>query len=205
MSKPPSEQFRVLLRHDAIERRVRRIARQITRDFQGQHVRLVCVLKGAAIFLSDLIRELPLEVSVDFMAVSSYGVGIRSSGQVRLTKDLDSSIEGLNVIVVEDILDTGRTLHYLERILMQRKPRVLRVAVLLDKAGARRKRVHPDYVGFQIPDEFVVGYGLDFAGLYRNLKDICVLSNAPLPGRLDATGRRIVAKKRRLRKGTWPE
>jgi len=204
VSSVDQDQFRVLLRRDAIERRVRRIARQINRDFKGQHVRLVCVLKGAAIFLSDLIRQLPMEVSVDFMAVSSYGVGTRSSGQVRLTKDLDSSIEGLNVILVEDILDTGRTIHYLQRVLMQRKPHTLRVAVLLDKAGVRRKRVHPDYVGFQIPDEFVVGYGLDFAGLYRNLKDICVLGT-PARGKIEAVGGRVVGARRRLGKGTWPE
>jgi hypoxanthine phosphoribosyltransferase len=204
MSKAPKEQFRVLLRREAIERRVRRMGRQITRDFKGQHVRLVCVLKGAAIFLSDLIRQLPAEVSVDFMAVSSYGAGSRSSGQVRLTKDLDSSIEGLNVIVVEDILDSGRTLHYLQRVLMQRKPRVLRVAVLLDKATTRRKRVHPDYVGFRIPDEFVVGYGLDFAGLYRNLKDICVLAE-PLRDQRQAAGKRIAGTRQRPREGSWPE
>ena len=140
---------------------------------------LIGVLKGASIFLSDLIRQIDLEVSLDFMAVSSYGHDQQSSGQVRLTKDLDTSIEGLNVILVEDILDTGLTLSYLHRVLMQRRPRVLRIAALLDKPERRIKEVKADYVGFQIPNEFVVGYGLDYAERYRNLKDVCILSTPP--------------------------
>src|SRR5579862_9061346 len=170
------EHLRVLLRSAAIQRRVRAISREIARDFRGQRVHLVGVLKGASIFLSDLIRQIPLEVSLDFIAVSSYGSRKQSSGQVRLTKDLDTSIEGLNVILVEDILDSGLTLHYLQRILRQRKPRELRIAALLDKRRPRVKNVKADYVGFAIPDEFVVGYGLDYAERYRNLKDVCVLS-----------------------------
>jgi hypoxanthine phosphoribosyltransferase len=137
---------------------------------------MVGVLKGASIFLSDLIRQVSLEVSIDFMAVSSYGLGSGPSGQVRLTKDLDSSIEGLNVILVEDILDTGFTINYLLRVLRQRRPRTLRVAALLDKAGRRIKPIKAHYVGFRVPNHFVVGYGLDYGGRYRNLKDIWVIS-----------------------------
>ncbi len=173
------EHLTVLLRSSAIQKRIREIARQIERDFKGERVHLIGVLKGACIFLSDLIRHIGLEVSVDFMALSSYGKGSQSSGEVRLNKDLDTSIEGLNVILVEDILDTGLTLSYLCRILQQRKPRVLRIAALLDKPSRRIKEVKPDYVGFTIPNEFVVGYGLDYAERYRNLKDVCILTPPP--------------------------
>src|SRR6202795_2386308 len=173
------DRLKVLIRRAAIQKRVREVALQITRDFKGQRVHLIGVLKGACIFLSDLVREISLETSIDFIAVSSYGKGKQSSGQVRVLKDLDSSIEGLNVVLVEDILDTGLTLSYLLRVLQQRKPRVLRVAALLDKPSRRLKPVKGDYVGFTIPNEFVVGYGLDYAERYRNLKDVCVLSLPP--------------------------
>jgi hypoxanthine phosphoribosyltransferase len=171
--------LQILLRRGAIQRRIREMGREISRDFRGQRVHLIGVLKGASIFLSDLIRQIHLEVSLDFMAVSSYGKSSQTSGQVRLTKDLDTSIEGLNVILVEDILDTGLTLNYLVRILQQRKPKVLRVAALLDKPERRIKEVKADYVGFRIPNEFVVGYGLDYAERYRNLKDVCILAPPP--------------------------
>ena len=171
-----NEKLKVLIRRAAIQRRVREVAHQITKDFKGERVHLVGVLKGACIFLSDLVREISLETSIDFIAVSSYGKGKQSSGQVRVLKDLDSSIQGLNVVVVEDILDTGLTLSYLLRVLQQRKPKTLRVAALLDKPSRRIKDVKGDYIGFTIPDEFVVGYGLDYAERYRNLKDVCVLS-----------------------------
>ncbi len=173
------EHLKVLLRRSAIQRRVREMGLQISRDFRGERVHLIGVLKGASIFLSDLIRQIRVEVSLDFMAVSSYGKGSQSSGQVRLTKDLDTSIEGLNVILVEDILDTGLTLSYLVRILQQRRPKALRIAALLDKPERRIKEVKADYVGFQIPNEFVVGYGLDYAERYRNLRDVCILSLPP--------------------------
>jgi hypoxanthine phosphoribosyltransferase len=173
------EHLKVLLRHSAIQRRVRQMARQITRDFRGERVHLIGVLKGACIFLSDLVRHINLEVSLDFMAVASYGKGSQSSGEVRLNKDLDTSIEGLNVILVEDILDTGLTLNYLWRVLQQRKPKALRIAALLDKPSRRIKEVKADYIGFEIPNEFVVGYGLDYAERYRNLKDVCVLTPPP--------------------------
>jgi hypoxanthine phosphoribosyltransferase len=173
------DHLKVLLRNAAIQKRVREVAHQITRDFKGQRVHLIGVLKGACIFLSDLVREINLDTSIDFMAVSSYGKGKDSSGQVRLNKDLDSSIEGLNVILVEDILDTGLTLSYLCRILMQRRPKLLRIAALLDKPSRRVKEVKADYIGFEIPNEFVVGYGLDYGERYRNLKDVCILSLPP--------------------------
>jgi hypoxanthine phosphoribosyltransferase len=163
------EHLKVLLRNTAIQRRVREMGQQISKDFRGQRVHLI----------GDLIRQIRVEVSLDFMAVSSYGEGNRSSGQVRLTKDLDTSIEGLNAILVEDILDTGLTISYLLRVLQQRKPKSLRIAVLLDKPERRLRDVKADYIGFQIPNEFVVGYGLDYAERYRNLKDVCILSLPP--------------------------
>lgn len=168
--------LRVLIRHAAIQKRVREVAGRITKDFKGQRVHLIGVLKGACIFLSDLVREIDLETSIDFIAVSSYGKGKQPSGQVRVLKDLDSRIEGLNVVVVEDILDTGLTLNYLLRVLKQRRPRALRVAALLDKPSRRLREVECDYLGFTIPNKFVVGYGLDYAERFRNLKDICTLS-----------------------------
>lgn len=167
--------LKVLLRSTAIHKRVAAVAHEITRDFQGERVHLVGVLKGACIFLSDLIREIELDTSIDFMAVASYGKRKESSGQVRLNKDLDSSIAGLNVILVEDILDTGLTLSYLCRILRQRRPKTLKIAALLDKPSRRIKNIRADYAGFTIPNEFVVGYGLDYGERYRNLKDICVI------------------------------
>ena len=170
------EKLKVLIRRAAIQKRVREVAHEITRDFKGQRVHLVGVLKGACIFLSDLVREINLDTSIDFIAVSSYGKGKESSGQVRLVKDLDSSVEGLNVVVVEDILDTGLTISYLLRVLEQRRPKALRIAALLDKPSRRLKDVKGDYIGFTIPNEFVVGYGLDFNERFRNLKDVCVLN-----------------------------
>ncbi len=175
-SKKDKQQVKVLIRAADIRRRVRELARQIEKDYQGETVHLVCILKGACIFLADLLRELRLPVSVDFVAISSYGKGSLPSGEVRINKDLDQSIEGLHVIIVEDILDTGLTLNYLYRILQSRKPKTLRIAALLDKPARRVKEVPADYVGFEIPDQFVVGYGLDYAERYRNLPDVCVVS-----------------------------
>jgi len=166
---------KVLIRRAAIQKRVKAVAHEISHDFKGERVHLIGVLKGACFFLADLAREINLETSIDFISVASYGKGKDSSGQVRLLKDLDTSIAGLNVILVEDILDTGRTLLYLLRILRQRKPKTLRVAALLDKPSRRVTPVKGDYVGFTIPNEFVVGYGLDYGERYRNLKDVCIL------------------------------
>jgi hypoxanthine phosphoribosyltransferase len=174
-----AESIRPLITHAAIQKKIRELGKQIRRDFPGEPLLLVGVLKGAVMFLADLARQIPGEVTFDFIAVSSYGKDSRSSGQVKLNKDLDSSIEGKCVIVVEDILDTGLTLQYLLRVLQQRRPKSLRVAVLLDKKDRRLAEVHADYVGFSIPNEFVVGYGLDYAERYRNLPNVGILS---LPG-----------------------
>jgi hypoxanthine phosphoribosyltransferase len=169
--------LKVLIRREAIERRVRALARKITQDFRGQRVHLVGVLRGACIFLADLAREIRLDTSFDFISVSSYGKNKDYSGEVRLIKDVNVRIQGLNVILVEDILDTGLTVNYLLGVLRQHRPRTLRIAALLDKSGRRIKRVKAHYVGFRIPNEFVVGYGLDFAERYRNLKDVCALNH----------------------------
>ena len=170
------ESVRVLIPRERIKKRIAEMAARIRKDFEGEPLHLVGVLKGAVFFLADLARQIPGEVSFDFIAVSSYGSSTHSSGQVRLTRDLDSSIEGKTVIVVEDILDTGKTMHYLLSIFQQRKPKHLRVAVLLDKPERRITAVQADYVGFRIPNEFVVGYGLDYAERYRNLLDVGVLT-----------------------------
>lgn len=178
-AKTQKERVKILISGGRIQRRIQEMARQIRKDFPGEPLHLVSVLKGGVFFLTDLARSISGEVSFDFIAVSSYGQGTRSSGQVRLTRDLDSSIEGKTVIVVEDILDTGMTLQYLLRLFQQRKPKHLRVAVLLDKPERRIAAVHADYVGFTIPNEFVVGYGLDYAERYRNLTYVGVLLLGP--------------------------
>src|ERR1700726_1580169 len=170
------EGVRVLISRTRLQRRITEMAREIRKDFPDEHLHLVGVLKGAVFFLTDLGKQIPGDVSFDFIAVSSYGVGTHSSGQVRLTRDLDSSIEGKTVIVVEDILDTGMTMQYLLSIFQQRKPKHLRVAALLDKPERRITAVQADYVGFRIPNEFVVGYGLDYAERYRNLLDVGILT-----------------------------
>ena len=170
------ESVRVLLRHAQIQRRIAEMAQEIRRDFPVEPLHLVGVLKGSVFFLTDLARQISGDISLDFIAVSSYGHNTQTSGEVKLTRDLDSSIEGKTVIVVEDILDTGMTLEYLLRVFEQRKPRRLRVAVLLDKPERRIAKVRADYIGFTIPNEFVVGYGLDYAERYRNLLDVGVLT-----------------------------
>jgi hypoxanthine phosphoribosyltransferase len=172
----PGEKVRVLIPRARIHRRILEIGRQIRADFPDEPLLLIGVLKGAVFFLSDLARGITGEVSLDFIAVSSYGKNTKTSGQVKLTKDLDASIEGRTVIVVEDILDTGMTLQYLLRVLAQRKPKAVRVAVLLDKPDRRIAAVQADYVGFTIPNEFVVGFGLDYAERYRNLQGVGVLT-----------------------------
>jgi hypoxanthine phosphoribosyltransferase len=175
-AETPRESVRVLIPKERIRARIKQMANQIRKDFPDQPLHLVGVLKGAVFFLADLARLIPGEVSFDFIAVSSYGAGQHSSGQVRLTRDLDSNIEGKTVVVVEDILDTGMTMQYLLSIFQQRKPKHLRVAVLLDKPDRRITAVQADYIGFRIPNEFVVGYGLDYAERYRNLLDVGVLT-----------------------------
>jgi hypoxanthine phosphoribosyltransferase len=170
------ESVRLLIPRARIQKRVTQLARQIRKDFPHEPLQLVGVLKGSVFFLADLARQIPGAVSIDFIGVSSYGNSSQSSGQVKLTRDLDCSIEGKTVIVVEDILDTGMTLQYLLRVFEQRKPKRLRVAVLLDKPERRIAAVRADYVGFRIPNEFVVGYGLDYAERYRNLPGVGVLT-----------------------------
>ncbi len=167
--------FRVLIPEERIQARVRELGTQIDRDYPEGPIYLVGILKGACFFLADLARALQRPTRIDFIGTSSYGKGKTSSGEVKLTKDLDTSIEGADVLVVEDIVDSGVTLTYLMHVLEQRKPRTLRVATLLDKPQKRIRPVKVSYVGFEIPDEFVIGYGLDYAEDYRNLRDICVL------------------------------
>jgi hypoxanthine phosphoribosyltransferase len=166
---------RILIPAGDLTARVGQLGRQIQTDYAGRTPMLVGVLKGAVVFLSDLMRAIDAPCECDFIAVSSYGASTRSSGIVELTKDLSVPIEDRDVLIVEDIVDTGRTLTYLRRNLETRQPRTLRVCTLLDKASRREVPVTLDYVGFTIPDEFVVGYGLDFAGLYRNLPYVGVL------------------------------
>jgi hypoxanthine phosphoribosyltransferase len=170
-----STPLKVLIDEHQIQQRVKELGEQIACDYQGRHVHLICILKGACIFLADLIRHLPLEMSLDFMAVSSYANSLHTSGEVKIIKDLDSTIQGRDVLIVEDILDTGLTLDYLSRSLQARNPKSLNICALLSKASRRIKDVKAAYVGFEIPDEFVVGYGLDFAEKFRNLPTISVM------------------------------
>lgn len=168
--------LKVLFTQEQIARRVAQIGAKITMDFAGEQVVLVGVLKGAAVFLSDLSRSIQLDATFDFISVSSYGNGKQNSGVVKLLKDVDQSLEGKNIILVEDILDTGLTISYLLEVLQAHRPKSLKVAALLDKAARRVQPITADYVGFEIPDEFVVGYGMDYAEKYRNLPDICIVS-----------------------------
>jgi len=170
-----NDDLEILLDAETIARRVRELAAQISADYRGRPLRLVGILKGAWVFLADLVRELPLEVTVDFISIESYGDNSTTTGAVKITKDLDRSIEGLDVLVVEDILDTGHTFEYLRGVLEAHKPGSLKVVTLLDKPSRRVRPVQVDYVGFTIPDVFVVGYGLDYAQQYRNLPDVRVL------------------------------
>lgn len=165
----------IVLTEEEIGRRVRELGQEIAADYNGEPVLLVAVLRGAALFIADLARAIPTPVEMDFMAVSSYGSSTKSSGVVRILKDLDETLEGRHVLVVEDILDTGLTLKYLLRNLSSRDPRSLEVVTLLSKEGKQRVPISCKYVGFSIPDEFVVGYGLDFAEQYRNLPYIGIL------------------------------
>jgi hypoxanthine phosphoribosyltransferase len=178
-------ELKVLISRQDIAKRVSELGAQITKDFAGQSIIFVGVLKGAAIFLSDLAREVKLDCTFDFIGVSSYGnrptptqelqSGWDSTGEVKLTKDVDQSMKDKNVIVVEDILDTGLTLTVLKKLLLAHQPRTLKIAALLDKPSRRKLPLEGDYVGFKIPDEFVVGYGLDYAEKYRNLADVCIV------------------------------
>jgi hypoxanthine phosphoribosyltransferase len=166
----------ILISSEDIQRRIRELAAEIEQDHPpGEEIHLVCVLKGGFMFLSDLVRAMENHVTLDFMAVSSYGSGHTTSGEVRVLKDVDSTLQGRHVVIVEDIVDSGLTLKYLQEILHARSPKTLKTACLLSKPSRRRVDVPVDYIGFTIPDRFVVGYGLDFGEQYRNLPYIGVL------------------------------
>ena len=164
-----AERVEVLLSEEVVDARIREIGEQISKDYAGKQVHLVGVLKGSVFFICELAKRITVPVTMDFMSVSSYGSDTKSSGVVRIVKDLDESIKGKDVIVIEDIVDSGNTLSYLLEMLNDREPASLALCTLLDKPERRRKPVHVDYTGFQIPDEFVVGYGLDYDQKYRNL------------------------------------
>jgi len=166
---------RVLIPAEKIQARIAELGAEIDRDYPTGPVYLVGVLKGAIMFMADLARAMKTPARLEFVVIASYGKGKTSSGEARLIKDLDHPIEGFDVIVVEDIVDTGITLTYLMQVLRQRKPRSLKIASLLDKPSRRQRPVTVDYRGFEVPDQFLVGYGLDFSEDYRNLKDVCVL------------------------------
>ncbi|MCU1261915.1 MAG: hypoxanthine phosphoribosyltransferase [Bryobacterales bacterium] len=167
--------LRPLLSEEIIQKRILELGAEIDRDYPDGTLYLICILKGACFFLADLARAIKRDTFIDFMGISSYGKAKTSSGQVRVTKDLDIAVEGADLLIVEDIIDSGVTLNYLTQLLQQRNPRSVRIATLLDKPERRLRRVDVRYVGFHIPDEFVVGYGLDYAEKYRNLRDVCVL------------------------------
>jgi hypoxanthine phosphoribosyltransferase len=173
-----SETLRVLITAEQIRQRIVELAQAIDRDYSARPIYLISVLKGSFIFLADLARAIKRPVRIEFMAISSYGRGKTTSGQVKVLKDLDVPIEGQDLLIVEDIVDSGLTLDYLTRLLEQRRPRSIRVVTLLDKPERRLRPIDVHYVGFSIPDEFVVGYGLDYAEDYRNLPDICVLPDS---------------------------
>ena len=171
-----AENVRILLKEEEVDKRIAEVAAMINRDYAGKEVHLICILKGGVFFTCELAKRLTVPVSMDFMSVSSYGSGTESSGVVRIVKDLDESIAGKNVLIVEDIIDSGRTLAYLIEILKQRTPESIRLCTLLDKPERRvKKQVKVDYTCFEIPDEFVVGFGLDYDQKYRNLPYIGVV------------------------------
>ena len=170
-----AETIRELVSEKAVDERIVELGKQISKDYEGKQVHLICVLKGGVFFMCELAKRISVPVSMDFMSVSSYGDDTKSSGVVKIVQDLDEAIEGKDVLIVEDIIDSGRTLYYLIDILKKRNPKSVHLCTLLDKPERRVKDVKVDYVGFNIPDEFVVGYGLDYAQKYRNLPFIGVV------------------------------
>ena len=170
-----SEMIRELISEEEVDKRIRELGEEISRDYAGKQIHLICVLKGGVFFMCELAKRITVPVSMDFMCVGSYGDGTKSSGVVRIAKDLDELIEGKEVLIVEDIIDSGNTLYYLMDVLQRRKPASLRLCTLLDKPERRVKDVKVDYVGFEIPDKFIVGYGLDYAQKYRNLPYIGIV------------------------------
>lgn len=175
MNKLMAEIQEVLLTKEEIAGKVQELGKELAAEYCDKRPLLICVLKGALIFVADLTRAMEIPLEVDFMAVSSYGVSTKSSGVVRIMKDLETGIENRHVLIVEDIIDTGLTLKYLIENLKSRKPASIKICTLLDKPSRRRVQLQPDYCGFEIPDKFVIGYGLDFSGIYRNLPFIGVL------------------------------
>ena len=173
-----AEKIKVLISEEEVDARILELGEKISKEYEGKQIHLICVLKGGVFFMCELAKRITVPVSMDFMCVGSYGDGTKSSGVVRLAKDLDESIENKEVLIVEDIIDSGNTLYYLMDVLRQRKPASLRLCTLLDKPDRRVKDVHVDWTGFEIPDEFVVGYGLDYAQKYRNLPYIGVVEVA---------------------------
>ena len=166
----------VLISEEQLAAKVAELGARISKDYEGKKLIILWVLKGSVVFMTDLLRQITIPVEMDFMAVSSYGSGTKTSGVVKILKDLDRLIQGYHVLIVEDILDSGMTLSYLTELLRDRNPASIRIATLLDKPDRRKVDIKPDYVGFRIPDEFVVGYGLDYAELYRNLPYVGVLA-----------------------------
>ena len=167
--------LRVLYSEEELEAKCAELGAQISKDYEGKNLLLVSVLKGAVVFMTDLMRHITVPCSIDFMVVSSYGSGVKTSGVVKIVKDLDADLAGKDLLIVEDILDTGMTLHYLKQLLQDRNPNSIRIATLLDKPERRRAAVRADYVGYQVPDEFVVGYGLNYDEKYRNLPYVGIL------------------------------
>ena len=168
--------LRVLLSEDEIREKVRELGGKITADYKNSNLMLVTVLKGAVVFLADLMRQIDVPAEIDFMVVSSYGSGVKSSGVVKIVKDLDVPLAGKDILIVEDILDSGLTLSYIKELLESRGPRSIRIATLLDKPSRRKVDLQADYIGFSVPDEFVIGYGLDYDEKYRNLPYIGILN-----------------------------
>ncbi|MFA9380341.1 MAG: hypoxanthine phosphoribosyltransferase [Acetanaerobacterium sp.] len=167
--------LKILITEDEISASVREMGRRISEDYRGKNLLLISILKGSVVFMADLMRAIDIHARIDFMSVSSYGAGTRSSGVVKIVKDLDMPIEGFDVLIVEDILDSGMTLSYITELLEARDPASIRICTLLDKPERRKADIRADYVGFEVPDEFVVGYGLDFSEKYRNLPYVGVL------------------------------
>ena len=170
-----AETVRVLIEEEEVAKRIEELGKKISEDYAGKQVHLICVLKGGVFFMCELAKRISIPVSMDFMSVSSYGDGTKSSGVVKIAKDLDETLEGKNVLIVEDIIDSGRTLYYLMDILSKRNPKSMKLCTLLDKPERRVVEVNVNYTGFRIPDEFVVGYGLDYDQRYRNLPYIGVV------------------------------
>lgn len=166
---------KVLYSKEEIAKRVKELGAQITKDFKDEKITLICILRGSCVFFADLLRAIKLDVDIDFISVSSYGTGTVSTGEVNLIKDLGAPIKDKNVILVEDIIDTGTTLSYLKRVFEARGPKTIKICTILDKPSRRKVKMEGDYVGFEIPDEFVVGYGLDYDQKYRNIPEVCVL------------------------------